>query len=103
MDNIIDVSVYDDFFNKTASQVNSKMRSKYYDIMEASKRMDEQENKNQDAATQILFINKLLHQEDYIYSHEFIMKMANFTDNGDGTLTFKRPAPFVDETGEDNG
>jgi hypothetical protein len=52
---------------------------------------------NQNTDSQSTFINKLIHQKDYIYSYEFVMKMANFTDNGDGTLTFKRPAPYVDE------
>jgi hypothetical protein len=75
----------------------------YDELIKAANIMDEQASNNQYAASQSLFINKVLHQEDYIYSAEFAMKMANFTDNGDGTLSFKRPATYVDAIGEGNG
>jgi len=44
-------------------------------------------------------VQKVIEDENYIYSAEFALRMANFgqrsiKDNGDGTITFTRPCPF---------
>lgn len=42
-------------------------------------------------------VEKIIADPDYIYSAEFVMKMANYKDNGDGTITFSRPNPYERE------
>jgi len=42
-------------------------------------------------------VQKVIEDENYIYSAEFALKMANFKDNGDGTISFVRPTPFTRE------
>ena len=43
---------------------------------------------------EISMVDKLIADPDYIYSYEFVMKNANFKDNGDGTFSMQRPVPY---------
>jgi hypothetical protein len=43
-------------------------------------------------------VAKCIADPDYTLSAEFVIKHANFKDNGDGTMTISRPVPYQRES-----